>query len=182
LGQHHICDPFLRFYFRFLSLRQCTHSKGGLDKAQTEGKRKFQDFIETHTWEELCREWLLRVYEDNRLPFTTDQVGSAWNRKSRIDVVGIDFMQKTMILGDCKWSPYPIGKKPLIDLVTRTPEIMPKSGMWRVFYLGFSRGGWTDSAKDYISDLSRNGISNVRWEVIGGLLLDLETIDRDLTH
>ncbi len=81
LGRHHIVDPFLRFYYRFLSQRQRQLATGVSDKAQAEMKRHLSDFIGIYTWEELCREWLLRIDDDERLPFLPDQVGSAWNSK-----------------------------------------------------------------------------------------------------
>jgi hypothetical protein len=47
------------------------------------------DFINTCTWEELCREWRLRATGHARLPFLPEQVGGAWTPKAQVDVVGI---------------------------------------------------------------------------------------------
>lgn len=180
LGRHHIADPFLRFYYRFLSQRQRQLSVGVKDKALTEMKRHLRDFIGTHTWEELCREWLLRIYEDDRLPFLPDQVGSAWTRKIQVDVVGYNPMEKTLILGECKWNQHPMGRKVLRDLIARTAKIVPERGAWQVFYLGFARGGWTEAAHAFAGEMSESVVKDGNWETVGMKLLDLDQVDRDL--
>ena len=181
LGRHHIVDPFLRFYYRFLSQRQPQLAIGVSDKAMAEMNRHLSDFIGVHTWEELCREWLLRIFDDERLPFFPDQVGSAWTRKSQVDVVGYNSMEKTLILGECKWRSQAAGQKVLAKLVAKTPEIVPKNGSWRVYYLGFSRVGWTKAAQTFADEFSDKGVQGENWDAVGMTLLDLDRIDRDLS-
>jgi AAA+ ATPase superfamily predicted ATPase len=181
LGRHHIVDPFLRFYYRFLSQRQHQLAAGVSDKTMTEMKRRLGDFIGIYTWEELCREWLLRInQEDERLPFIPDQVGSAWTRKSQVDVVGHNSMEKTLILGECKWHSRAAGRKVLTELVAKTSEIVPKNGAWRVYYLGFARVGWTKNAHAFVNEISDRGVQGKNWESSGMVLLNLKQIDKDL--
>jgi AAA+ ATPase superfamily predicted ATPase len=180
LGQHHIADPFLRFYYRFLSLRQRPLSSAGVDKVLAEMKAQLDDFIAAHTWKELCQEWLLGVYDDERLPFLPDQVGAAWTRKSRVDVVGYNPMERTLILGECRWNPYPVDREALHDLVARTADIVPQDDAWRVFYLGFARRGWTDAALAFSEEMSTEAVEGENWGAVGMTLLDLEGVDRDL--
>jgi uncharacterized protein len=101
-GRHFITDPFLRFYYRFLARRKSQLALGVEEQPLEELKRHLLDFIGTYTWEELCQEWLLRATGQHRLPFLPDQVGSAWTKKAQVDVVGINSMEKTLILGECK--------------------------------------------------------------------------------
>ena len=142
-------------------------------------KRHLLDFIGTHTWEELCREWLLRASGHGDLPFVPDQVGSAWTRKAQVDVVGINTMEKTLILGECKWSPRAMGRSVLHDLVSKTGEIVPRRGNWAVYYLGFARGGWTKAAAAFANEQTKAGTN---WHIEGMRLLDLEQVDADLTR
>jgi hypothetical protein len=37
----------------------------------------------------------------------------------------------------------------LDDLVQKTDEFVPTEGRWRIYYLGFARGGWTQEAKTF---------------------------------
>jgi AAA+ ATPase superfamily predicted ATPase len=180
LGRHFIADPFLRFYYRFLSRRQSQLALGVEEHALEEIKRHLLDFIGTYTWEELCQEWLLRATGHVHLPFLPDQVGGAWTRKAQVDVVGINSMEKTLILGECKWSPKAIGRDVLDGLVQKTAEFVPSEGYWRVHYLGFARGGWLHEAQSYAKTFGKMGIRGENWTAVGLSILDLFQVDQDL--
>ena len=179
-GRHVITDPFLRFYFRFLSRRQAQLALGVQDQALEEIKRHLLDFIGTHTWEELCQEWMLRGGALEKLLFSPDQVGSAWTKKAQVDVVGINSMEKTLLLGECKWSPQVMGRSVLRELVEKTTEIVPSGGRWAVYYLGFARSGWTPEAQQYANDMAEKGLKGENWQAAGMRLLDLKQVDQDL--
>jgi AAA+ ATPase superfamily predicted ATPase len=181
-GRHFITDPFLRFYFRFLSRRQAQIAMGVQDQALEEIKKHLVDFIGTHTWEELCREWLLRATGHHVLPIMPDQVGSIWNRDAQIDVAGINSMEKTLILGECKWDRHPIDLGVLMGLISKTDKIVPKEGNWRVYYLGFARCGWTQEARAFSESLPKAKVKGQNWRAVGMLLKDLEQIDSDLNE
>jgi AAA+ ATPase superfamily predicted ATPase len=182
LGRHFITDPFLRFYYRFLARRQSQLALGVEEQALDELKRHLIDFIGTYTWEELCQEWLLRATGKQRLPFLPDQVGGAWTKKAQVDVVGINSMEKTLILGECKWSPKAIDREVLEELVQKTEEFVPSEGHWRVYYLGFARGGWTQEAKSFAGMFGKSKIKGERWTAVGMSLLDLAQVDQDLAE
>ncbi|HKJ28511.1 MAG TPA: ATP-binding protein [Anaerolineales bacterium] len=178
-GRHHITDPFLRFYFRFLSQRQAQLALGVQDQALAEIKKQLPVFIGRHTWEELSREWLIRASGKNILPFLPDQIGSIWNRDAQIDVAGINTMEKTLFLGECKWNRQKIGVAVLKRLVAKTELVLPKNGSWRVFYLGFSRSGWAESAIQF-AEKEVGKSQGKRWECAGILLRRLDQIDGEL--
>jgi AAA+ ATPase superfamily predicted ATPase len=179
-GRHHIIDPFLRFHYRFLSRRQAQLALGVRDQALAEIKKHLVDFIGTHTWEELCREWLLRASGKKVLPFLPDQIGSIWNRESQIDVAGVNFMDKILILGECKWDRQPTGADVLKKLVEKTEKVLPKDGQWKVFYLGFARSGWTENAIALAKGVKAVKIQGKRWQAAGMLLRTLEQVDNEL--
>ena len=179
-GRHFITDPFLRFYYRFLARRQSQLALGVDEQALEEIKRHLLDFIGTYTWEELCQEWLLRATGKDRLPFLPDQVGGAWTRKAQVDVVGINSMEKTLILGECKWSPRTMDRSVLEDLIQKTAEFVPSEGRWRVYYLGFARGGWLSEAQGFAKTFSNAKFQGENWRAVGISLLDLPQVDQDL--
>lgn len=180
LGRHFITDPFLRFYYRFLARRQSQLALGVDEQALEEIKRHLLDFIGAYTWEELCQEWLLRSTGHARLPFLPDQVGGAWTRKAQVDVVGFNSMEKTLILGECKWSPKAMDRNVLEDLVQKTNEFVPAQGHWRVHYLGFARGGWSRAARSYAQSLGNAPAHGENWNAGGMSLLNLSEVDQDL--
>ncbi|MFZ4657088.1 MAG: ATP-binding protein [Caldilineaceae bacterium] len=181
LGRYHIIDPYLRFYYRFLINRQAQLALGVQDQALEEIKRHLRDFIGAHTWEELCREWVLRASAKGQLPLPVDQVGSVWTQKAQVDVVGINTMEKTLVLGECKWGPQLMGRTVLVDLVNKTAEIVPKQGQWRVLYLVFARAGWSEQAQTFAQEMKTTPPSGVNWRGTAMQLLDLDTVDQDLT-
>ena len=180
-GRHHITDPYLRFYFRFLASRERQLAMDLPEQSLAEVSRHLIDFIGTHTWEELCREWTLRAGAAHMLPFMPDDVGSAWKPDVQIDVVGINTMEKILILGECKWTLSPVDRDVLYKLVEeKTSEIVPGQGNWRVYYLGFSRSGWTRAALEYQKAIQRGQLSGKNWQVVGMRLVDLQQVDQDL--
>lgn len=179
-GRYHISDPYLRFYYRFLAQRQAQLALGIQEQALAEIKKHLIGFIGTHTWEELSREWLLRASGKELLPFLPDQVGSIWNKEAQIDVAGVNFMDKTLLLGECKWNRQRTGANVMKGLVAKTERVLPREGNWQVFYLGFSRMGWKESALDYARSFSEEGIGGTRWQASGILLRNLNEIDQEL--
>lgn len=182
LGRYHIVDPYLRFYYRFLANRQTQLALGVQEQALEEIKRHLRDFIGMHTWEELCREWLLRASAGGAFPGLVDQVGSIWTSAAQVDVVGINSMEKVMVLGECKWGTQAMGRSVLTDLVAKTSEVVPSQGEWKVYYLGFARAGWTEAAQHFPQELVTNLPTGKNWRGTGTQLLDLAQIDADLCN
>ena len=175
-------SPYLRFYYRFLESRQYQFSLKIQEQALAEITRHMIDFIGTHTWEELCREWVLRAGAVGDLPFMPDQVGSAWNRAAQIDVVGLNRMEKTLILGECKWTLNEADRKVMAELVEeKAAKMIPEQGHWRVYFLGFSRSGWTHGAQAYQDEINQRSVSGTNWVSAGMRLVTLEKIDADLS-
>ena len=178
-SRYHITDPYLRFYYRFLSSRQTQLALGVQEPALAEIKRHLLDFIGTHTWEELCREWVLRAGAAGKLPFLVDQVGSYWDKTAQVDVVGINKMEKTLIIGECKWSPKQMEVDIINTLCQKTSAVVPKQGHWQVVYVGMARGGWSVAAT-MAADSGAGDIDGDNWQSGQTILVDLEEIDRDL--
>lgn len=182
LGRYHIVDPYLRFYYRFLAARQTQLALGIQEQALAEISRHLLDFIGVHTWEELCREWTLRASSYGRLPYLVDQVGSSWTKTAQVDVAGINAMQKTLVLGECKWSAKQMGAEVVTELIGKTEHVVPKAGQWRVFFLGFARGGWAPDAIELAQNAATKPPHGANWRAEGIRLLDLQQIDDDLAR
>jgi hypothetical protein len=68
----------------------------------------------------------------------------------------------------------------LEKLVAETAHMIPDNRHWEVFYLGFSRSGWTEQAAAYAAKITQTGVSGNDWTGIGMRLLTLDDVDRDL--
>lgn len=179
-GRYVVTDPFLRFYFRFLSGRQSQLVMGIQDPALDEIRKGLLGFIGKYTWEELCREWVQRASAVGKIPLSVENVGSSWTGRAQVDVAGIDAPNKNIYLGECKWTTRPVSPSVLKALVQKTSEMVPKSNHWQVFYLGFSRSGWTAGARDYAASIRQQERAKGNWDIAGMRLLDLEEVDNDL--
>jgi len=179
-GRYHIVDPYLRFYYRFLADRVSQFSMGITEPGLEEIKRHLLDYIGTNTWEELCREWALRAGANGTLPFMADQVGSAWVKEAQMDVAGVNFMRKTLIAGECKWSPKEVEAETLRKLARTTAATVPGNGQWQVYWVVFARGGWDTGARKLAGDPSFNQSVGRNWQSQGIRLVDLAQLDKDL--
>ena len=89
-------------------------------------------------------------------------------------------MEKTLILGECKWNRHPIDWEVLSGLVEKTSKVLPSTGYWSVYYLGFARLGWTEAAIEYASRMKTGSLQGDNWRAVGMKLLDLNQVDNDL--
>lgn len=181
-GRYYIIDPYLRFYFRFLASRSSQLAMQEPKQTLEEITQHMPAFIGSYTWEELCREWVLRASNRGILPVVADRVESAWLKDCQVDVAGINFEQRTMILGECKWTSHSGNVDILEGLVAKTEKIIPeiKEGQhWKILFLGFSRDRWTQAAQAFVKEKD-NYPGDGSWQPVGFQLLTLEDVDRDL--
>ena len=104
-------------------------------------------------------------------PFGPEEVGSHWSRQVQADVVAVDWREREILLGECKWGADKVGRSMIRELVeTKTPKVLkelPDGEGWKVHYAFFARVGFTDAAR-------------AEAEALGALLVDLERLDADL--
>lgn len=180
-GRHTITDPFLRFYYRFVHSRLTQLEMGEIDQTLEELKKHMVDYIGAYTWEEICREWTIRASNRKIIPLYPDFVESDWGKDYQVDVVGINTMKKHLILGECKWLRERGKASVLQELVEKkSPMVIPASGNWQVFFLGFSREGWNENAVDYANKVVHSHTACTNWTTAGMKLLSLAEVDSDL--
>jgi len=180
VGRYYITDPFLRFYFRFIAGRASQLSLFEPDQALAEYHRHMPDFIGTHTWEEVCREWVLRASNRGVLPLYPDDVQSAWAKDVNIDVVGVNYMRRHMILGECKWTKDPMDVGAIKGLIEKAKLAVPDKDNWQVYFLGFSKSGFTHEAEKFAKQIVKAQPAGFQWRIAGCLLVDLDRLDQDL--
>jgi uncharacterized protein len=181
-SRYHVTDPFLRFYYHYLSAHKTQLALGGQQEAFDNIERTWPAFLETNTWQELCHEWLLRASINGDLPFSILEVGSAWLGAIDVDVVGLNWEKREIILGCCLWRDEPADVGDLQELVGKTSTIVPAKGKWSVAYIGFAANGWTPGAHSYANGITRSGAFGENWKPVWSKLLDLQTVDDDLVR
>lgn len=179
-GRYIITDPYLRFYYRYLSTSQSKVAMGRISQLVAGIERDWPDFVR-NTWIELCKQWLSLAAARNKLPVPIDDVGSEWKRgKDYIDVVGISETNRTLVLGSCHWQAEPVDPAALRErLINNTIVQMLPKGKWSVCFVGFSASGWTDS--NSLTNLMQDVVAvSKRWTPVDVLLIDLQEVDSDL--
>lgn len=184
-GRYRVTDPYLRFFYRYISVNQSKLALGQYRSTLDSIEESLPSFIESNTWQELCREWLLRASANNKIPVPVEEVGGEWTRNFAFDVVGISPTEKSLVLGNCFWRETPLGPEAISELVQNINTILPKDeDTWRIYITMFSSSSWTEEAQQQARQIvmSVSGRGRRRWSMAGIRLLDLATVDADLAR
>jgi AAA+ ATPase superfamily predicted ATPase len=185
-GRYFVTDPYLRFFYRFLAAYQSKLAMGQQRQMMESIERSLPGFIESNTWQELCREWLIRASDQGEIPVPVEHVGSEWKRTFTIDVVGISEAERSLVLGCCLWQDEPADVEPLADLVRRTSSLLAAGEEnWRVYYIGFASSGWSEAAMreaEALVSAEKTGRGRRKWHAQGIRFVDLNALDKDLTE
>ena len=184
-GHYYITDPYMRFHYRFLSAYQTKIALGEQAQMLTQIEEALDPFVESNTWTELCRQWVLRASSHSEIPVQLEDVGGAWLRTDFIDVVGINQREKQIVLGSCHWRKGLGTLSDIENIIRKAAAIMQPLGeqsQWRVYYLGFSREGWNSDARSRVDDVVQAASQHHPWKVEGVQLVDLKQVDDDLTR
>ncbi len=184
-GRYSVTDPYLRFFYRFMSAYQSKLALGQMDEMLRFIQAELPAFIGDNTWPELCREWVLRASDQEQLPLPVEAVGSEWTKNQMIDVVGISEVERSLVLGDCFWQDEPVGPEAIENLMQKTSLMVSKSAApWSVYYILFSANGWTPAAHQLAAELTNDSPANKRkrWKTVGVRLVDLAELDKDLVR
>jgi len=171
LGRYHLRDPYFRFYFRFLAPFHDTLTYDP-DRVLVQVKDGLRAFVGKTAFEEIAREWVMRQGRAGQLPFEPEAVGSHWSASVQTDVVAINWHEKQILLGECKWGLDGIDRQIVRELIEqKKPKViaaLPDGGDgWRVHYAIFARGGITSAA-------------TAELQKYAGIAVDLKILERDL--
>ncbi len=151
-GRWHLLDPYLRFYFRFVVPNQRALELELMDAVWADAETQLRAFVGMTAFEELSRVWVLAQARSGQLPFAPENVGSHWATDAQVDVVAINWREKAMLLGECKWGTERVGRGLIRELVEdKTPKVLAKlphqGAEWTVHYAFFARAGFTEEAR-----------------------------------
>ena len=68
-----------------------------------------------------------------------------WNRKTEIDLVGLNEETHDIVLGECKWSRSPVGLDVLKDLYSKAQQVPWQRGARREWFILASRAGFQEA-------------------------------------
>jgi AAA+ ATPase superfamily predicted ATPase len=166
-SHYHLIDPYLRFYFRFIApnaeLVEQELSQILWDRISDQ----FRSFVGATAFEDLSQEWVLVKARSGKLPIIPEVIGSHWSTNTQVDVVAVNWHDKAILLGECKWGVDAVRRPVIRELIAKAPKVIPGED-WQVHYAYFARAGFTDAARQEA-------------QTVDALLVDLETLEKDLS-
>lgn len=180
-GRYTITDPYLRFFYRYISPNQSQLALGQTDYVLNLILKDIDNFLQDNTFAEICREWILMAGVNGVIPVVHD-VGEEWGRNKSINAVGISTDKKQCVVGHAYWLKGPAGAAQIDDLIARVSSALTEDKI-SVTFLAFSSTGWTEDAHAYFEKSVKklDKVSKKRkWKIDGVKLLDLNQVDEDL--
>lgn len=179
-GRYVLTDPFMRFYYRFLSAHITQLTRGKNRQVLERVDENLDDYIDAHIWPDLCRDWVSEASNEGVLP-PIQTVGGEWTRSASIDVVAIDRENRQLLIGAADWKSKP-DLDTLGNLFTRSNKLVKElngSHTWQVHFLFFSGQEWTAAERFQAESqiVSRQG---KKWEASGVKLVSLTELDKNL--
>jgi len=146
--RYYLDDPFLAFWYRFYLPNASALVAGHADDVWKHTIEPYLDDYMGGLFEWICRDYA-RLFAQEPLPTAAREVGQIWAKSYDIDVAG-RLLDKAYVSGECKWWSGPVGVNVLEHLRDTTGRTAyyadPKA---QLYYLLFSRSGFTDDLKLY---------------------------------
>lgn len=132
----------LNFYFRFVAPFSADLEQGYGERAWQAIEQQLNAFVGVTAFESLCRQWVQQQGLRGHLPFLPEVIGSHWDRRTQVDVVALNWQEKTALLGEARWTTRPLGTQTLDELRAKAPHVLPAD--WHIHYALFARSGFTE--------------------------------------
>lgn len=144
-GLYRIKDNFIKFWFAFvypyMSYLESGHSEIVIEKI----KRNFVDQHVSYVYENICKEYMERIFNfNNPWGIHYNKVGRWWDKNEEIDIIAYDNEGSDMIFCECKFWKDKVGINVLNDLERKSQAVIWKNEMRQQYYIIFSINGFSD--------------------------------------
>ena len=145
MGQYHIKDNFLRFWFRFvypdrarLELLQISHVSQKI-------KDHFVDNHVSYVYESVCQSEMWQFNLQRKFNF--NKLGRWWDNNAEIDIVGINTNGNDIVFGECKYQNKPMDICTFEELLEKKELVKWKKENRKEQFILFSISGFTKRLK-----------------------------------
>jgi AAA+ ATPase superfamily predicted ATPase len=106
-----IDDPFMRFWFRYVLVHRDSIEAGDSSQGIADIKKSYDRYL-GETFEQVCKEILIDLNLQDRLPFRFRSIGRQWGKITgrpkgkndyEIDLVALNQDTKDILFCECKW-------------------------------------------------------------------------------
>lgn len=146
-GLYRIPDHYLKFWFRFLAKQHVPimTQEEAVSQWHASVEPFFSEFA-AEAFEEVCRQYLIRLRHDGQLPFRPTELGRWWNKNEKIDIVAADHERRHCLAGKCKYRNEKVGLKVFRSLQAKCARLPVHDDAVFHYWL-FSRSGFEDPVK-----------------------------------
>jgi len=153
---YRISDNFFAFWYRFLFTNRSYYELLGAKDASEEifDSEEFSTYMGP-IFEDICKEYMLRLARQRSLPFIPYQIGKWWGnnplRKANddIDILLVDKSEEEYILCECKFKNEEFGKPEYETLLERA-SIFPNAK--KIHFYAFSKSGFSSWVQEHATD------------------------------
>ncbi|MFB6208535.1 MAG: ATP-binding protein [Candidatus Nanohaloarchaea archaeon] len=144
-GRYRIKDNYFRFWFRYIFPNRTELEQNTENVLQNKIKPELDRYV-SRPFEDICRSHVRQTKE-------YEKVGSWWYQENEIDVAAVNHRQNRLLLGECKWTSQPAGRKTLEKLREKSEKVEWKNSQRKTEYIIFSRNGFTEQLKQQDTEL-----------------------------
>ena len=150
-----IKDNFFKFWFRYEFTNNSYYAMLGASEASAEIMKDISNLM-GDVFEDICKEYIIRLAKERKLPFIPFHLGKWWGtnpaikEQDDVDLLAIDRTGKKAIFIECKFTSQPMPYDEYIDLVTATkafPNIEEKQ-LWFISKSGYTASVIEQAKKD----------------------------------
>jgi len=141
---YYIGDHFFDFWFRYVYPYQGELESGRPAIVQGDIQQTFDQYV-SRAFEDCIRNWLTYLDDQKKLPFQLHKIGSWWDKRTELDIVGLNNTSHDILFGECKWSQVPVGLDVLKSLYNKASQVDWHKGERCEWFLIASKSGFQDS-------------------------------------
>lgn len=121
-------------------------AQGYVERARQAIEQQLNAFVGATAFESLCRQWVQQQGQRGHLPFHPEAVGSHWDRQTQVDVMALNWQEKSDLLGEARWTTRPLGVQTLDELQAKAQQVLPAD--WDIQYALFARSGFIEPLQE----------------------------------
>lgn len=139
-GLYKLTDNFFSFWYAFVFPNISELEAGDVEGIYEYAIKPLLDQYTSRIYENICRDYLRRLNQQNKLPFHFTNIGRWWNKSDELDIMATDRDRNNFLIGECK---YKNADFDLSEMNTALVKFKPKKKDAKIYYCLFSKTGFT---------------------------------------
>lgn len=141
-GRYELRDSYIRFFFAYVYPHLELIEQNRMKRLMQIIRSQQAAYVGRTGYEELCRQTVTTLGDDNKLPFMPERIGRSWSRGAEIDIAAVNHAERVALLGECKWTSTRVSESIIEGLIekSRRQRVLHS---YHIHYALFSKTGFT---------------------------------------